>query len=496
MSTRRIRTIMVVGALVSAGLAFGQTPSVDTGSADFTKFVAIGDSLTAGVSDGGLSMSGQEFNLPSLVYSRVYGSATGFEQPWVSEPGIPARLELLGLFPTLLAPRAGTGVPLNIGLPRPYDNLGIPGADVGEILNATAADGGAFALVLRTDAFGSTALQQALALQPTFATVWVGNNDALGAAIAGTPALLTPLQDFDDDYTAMIDALIAAGVDMVIANIPDVTSIPFVTTVPPVLVDPTTNEPVIVNGTTVPLIGPAGTPLVPGDRVLLTATSVLAVGCGIPYPIGLAGGPGPFPAQCPDGLLPGTVVLDASEVAQVRTAILDYNAVIAREAARAGAASVDIFTLFNDLAANGVVVGGIDYDSSFLTGGVIGYDGIHPSAFGYAFAANAFVSAINDAYGARIPLVDLRPFVFGRAGGGSSAPLPAAVVGGVRVSDEGLHNLLVGLGVEQGELIRVEGPQPAGARPLRSLRPEVRSPGAQRSGGRPGRVERDRRQRR
>lgn len=489
MSRRVIRTTTLLAAMLAVGLAVAQTPQAETGNADFTKFVAIGDSLTAGVADGGLSVSGQEFNFPSLIYRSVYGTAAGFEQPWVSEPGLPPRLELLGLFPTVLAPQPGSGVPVNTSLPRPYDNLGIPGADVGELLTSTFADGGAFALVLRTDAFGATALEQALALQPTFATVWVGNNDALGAAIAGTPSLLTPLQDFDVDYTAMIDALIAADVDLVIANVPDVTAIPFVTTLPPVLLDPSTNEPVIVNGMPVPLIGPAGTPLTFADRVLLTATSVLPLGCGIPFPIGLAGSPGPFPPECPDGLLPDTVVLDATEIAQIQATTQAYNAVIAREASRAGAAFVDTFAVLNDLAANGRIVGGVEYGSDFLTGGVFSYDGIHPSAFGYAIVANEFITAVNQAYAARIPLADLRPFVFGRAGGGSSATLPAVLAQGARISEAGLHNLLVGLGVEPGEPIVVGGPQAPGARSLRKLRP---APATPEDGRRPAGVRRDR----
>ena len=67
---------------------------------------------------------------------------------------------------------------------------------------------------------------------------------------------------------------------------------------------------------------------------------------------------------------------------------------------------------------SGIRVGGISYSSAFLTGGVFGYDGVHPTPFGYAYIANLFIDAINATYGGDIPEVDLYPFVFG--------PLPSA----------------------------------------------------------------------
>ncbi len=474
MTNRAIRVAFAMAALLAVTLAGAQ----GTGSANFGKFVAIGDSLTAGFTNGGVGVYGQTTSLPFLIYRQVNGSGSGFEQPWISDPGIPAQLELQGLFPTVLAPKPGTGQPLNLGLTRPYDNMAVPGADVNDVIATLTDGGGLFDLVLRGQ---GTMLQQALALQPTFMSVWVGNNDALGAATSGTPALLTPLQQFDDDYTSMMDQLIAAGVQMVVANIPDVTAIPFVSTIPSVLVDPTTNEVVInpATGQPVPLIGPSATPLTPADRVLLSASSVLALGCGIPFPIGLAGGPGPFPAQCPNGLLPDTVVLDAAEVAQIQSAIAGYNAVIAREAGRAGAAFVDAFSILNRIASEGTVVGGIEFGSDFLTGGLFGYDGVHPSLMGYAVVANEFIQAINRTYGAQIRLVSLRPFVFGEIGG--AAQLPVSMATGASISAEGLRNLRAGLGLESLGWVAPdpsEPPNPDAARPrARSPRFERRPTG-------------------
>ncbi len=62
-------------------------------------------------------------------------------------------------------------------------------------------------------------------------TLWIGNNDALGAATNGSDSLLTPAAQFDAEYRAIAAAIASVGAKMAIANIPDVTAIPFVTTV-------------------------------------------------------------------------------------------------------------------------------------------------------------------------------------------------------------------------------------------------------------------------
>ena len=99
-------------------------------------------------------------------------------------------------------------------------------------------------------------------------TVWIGNNDVLGAAVSGRAidgVTLTPAPGLPRRLPALITALRATGATVIAANLPDVTSIPFVTTVPPVVVNPATSQPVLVNGQPVPLFGPAG-PLPPTAR--------------------------------------------------------------------------------------------------------------------------------------------------------------------------------------------------------------------------------------
>ena len=48
-----------------------------------------------------------------------------------------------------------------------------------------------------------------------------------------------------------------------------------------------------------------------------------------------------------------------------------------------------------DLDASGRIVGGVTYTSSFLTGGIFSYDGVHPTDLGYAIIANEWIRLIN-----------------------------------------------------------------------------------------------------
>lgn len=381
--------------------------AVDTGTADFTRYVSIGDSLTAGFMSGGLSQPAQQNSYPVLIFRQSTGLGSGFEQPLVGSPGIPAALELRSLAPLIIAPKSGSGVPLNLTLPRPYNNLGVPGADVHDAVATVTDHGGLHDLILR--GLG-TQLQQAAFLRPTFVTIWIGNNDVLGAATSGRVIegiTITPVASFEADLKALVGAIGSTGAKMAIANIPDVSGIPFVTTIPRVVVNPATSQPVLINGQPVPIIGPNG-PLGANDRVLLTASTELAKGFGIPVQLGGNGQP-----------LADQYVLDAGEISTINARVAAYNSIIQSAAASANAALVDANAVFHEVASIGVNVGGITYTKSFLTGGVFSYDGVHPTAFGYAYIANVFLEAINAKFGGDIPLVDLYPFVFGSSTGAS-----------------------------------------------------------------------------
>jgi hypothetical protein len=155
---------------------------------------------------------------------------------------------------------------------------------------------------------------------------------------------------------------------------------------------------VVVDGRTVPLLGPNG-PLSPNAFVTLAATPLLAEGIGIPSALGGQGTP-----------LPNEVVLDAGEAQAIRDHVNTHNQFIRELCDAANVPVLDIHALYDELFVFGRELGGVRISADFLTGGFFGYDGVHPTELGYAIIANEWIAVINQG-GANLPLVDLAPFL-------------------------------------------------------------------------------------
>ncbi len=254
-----------------------------------------------------------------------------------------------------------------------------------------------------------TAIQQAIGAAPTFVTVWAGNNDVLGAASTGVAlegVTLTTKANFETQYGTLIGGLRQnlPTAAIVVATVPDVTAIPFVTTIKPYLVNP-------ANGSHIPLLGEAG-PLTESDYVTLGASALMAQGIGIPQAAGGTGQPLPEGSVDATGLHAG-VILRAGEIAAIQARTADINTIIKATAAQFSATVVDTNAIFANIVAHGILVGGIELGPAFLTGGIFSYDGVHPQRLGYAIVANEMIKVINAAYGTKVPQVDLRPFLTG-----------------------------------------------------------------------------------
>jgi lysophospholipase L1-like esterase len=399
MSMTRKTIVLVASALLAATAASAQT--------NFSLYVALGDSLTAGFTNGSLVQTHQAVSYPALL-ARQAGVQL-FQQPLVTEPGIPTELALISLLPSpVIAPKAATvGAPANLALPRPYDNLAVPGATSVDCLTTTT--GGLSDIILRGM---GTQVEQAVALRPTFITLWIGAVDVLGAVINGQAVdgvTMVPLATFRQAYGGIIAALATTGGTVVAANLPDPTLIPFANTIPPVVVNPATGEPVLVNGQPVPLLGPSG-PVPTGSLVTLAASPLLATGVGIPVALGGNG-----------QALPDQVILDPAEIAAIRDRVSGINQAIQDICSGAGIPVLDLHAYFDDVARNGIVIAGIPLNTRFLSGGLFGYDGVHPTDIGYALVANQWIAFINAQKGASLPLVDLSASLFGSSAQGGAA---------------------------------------------------------------------------
>jgi len=419
---------------------------------NFSNFVAVGNSLTAGYADGALYTSGQINSIANIMatqFRTVGGGA--FNQPLIgTEDGVgfaqvPGGIycftkHVLKIIPDLdcygqpigtysLKPAFAVDNPDQATLRAqlfapptvagPYNNMGVPGITLqAAFFPGYAAYNPYYARF--ASAVTSSVIGEAVAQQPTFFMVWLGDNDALTSALAGTDALLTPADTFAKYYPMATGALLASGNNPkgVVATIPDVTSIPYFTTI---------SKQLPYNGVTLDSAQAAGlnilytmyghteihwvkgqNPFVylktdgswaqlgPDDLFMLTlpTDSIKCRGMGIAdttiHPI-----PRPYP-------IPGQFVLDKMEQDNIRARIDQFNLIIKGTAAAQNLAVADM-NLYLKSFASGMVFDGIKMSTSFITGGMFSTDGVHLNPRGCAVAANYLIQAINTKYGCNIP---------------------------------------------------------------------------------------------
>lgn len=467
------RTAPVLG-LLGLGLAGCQPeindPSSSAGQANFTTYVAVGNSLTAGFGDNGLYLEGQQNSYPSILatqFAKVGGGQ--FVQPLFDGPnqfngsGFAKITGFVNGSPTIVAETSNTafipgslaaGTNLLAKSTVNNQNLGVPGIRVADIqtvgygFNNPVGFNNYFQRLLGTTNAVATYQQyvqeRVTTLNATFFTNWLGSNDVLGYAISGgTAAPLTPVAEFTTKYSAITDVLTAGGAKGLLATIPNVTTVPYFTTVPTAgviaqisraTVPPTTVAALTAGlslttaqaasirfGLFIQALNPTtGTTVVreatASDLLLLPASSVINTPSTTANPLPRGLGiviTGLAPAQAgglaqaaPPNPLANSLVLDAAEVANVQTRTNEINAAITTVARQKGLALFDANTFFNGVARSGIAINAVNNTAAYISGNLFSLDGVHPSPRGYALVANEMIKAINAQYGSAIPGVD------------------------------------------------------------------------------------------
>ncbi|MCK4708701.1 MAG: G-D-S-L family lipolytic protein, partial [Gammaproteobacteria bacterium] len=185
----------------------GDTSSYSNGDADFSNFVSIGDSLTAGYADAALYLDGQKNSYPAILAQQFATVGGGnFNQPLVSDNlggllflGEPnsdfANRLVLDAEASSPEPIAGTPTTEVFGSPlvgSTFNNMGVPGAKLFH-LGADGygnpeglAIGAANPYFVRfASSAGTSMIADAATQAPTFFVMWAGNNDVLSYATSG-----------------------------------------------------------------------------------------------------------------------------------------------------------------------------------------------------------------------------------------------------------------------------------------------------------------------
>ena len=367
----------LLGLIVTAPI-YGQK------KADLSKFVVDGDSLSAGYQNSQLIESGQTHGYANVIATQA---GVDLKLPLLPPPGYPQiSIEQNYAVVTGLTPvsRLNTQQTLDVAVPG-FTVAALVGLQPGCSPNLANPIEVMAAEILNPNCSINplpTELTEAAALKPKTAILWIGSNDVLFSLLfVDTPP--TAVVTFSNLYHLAATTMAGASKQLVVANIPDVTLTAYLTSVPKLAA--------ILNLSVDKVEKKLGLHL--GDMVT-------------PYAFPLIQAMGRSLTALPDSDSQGPVVIRAATLATIRAAVVAYNLEIAQEAAASGATLVDIYSLINDLAANGVLVGGQTLTTDFM-GGLFSLDGVHPTNTGYAIIANEFIKTMNSFLRTNIPLADV-----------------------------------------------------------------------------------------
>lgn len=371
----------------------GSTSSTGSGGStpQFQNVVFIGDSLTAGFQNGSLLGTQQPNGYANLI---AVQAGFGITLPLIASPGVPAVLQLVSIGPPPVVKQAdGVSTGRTNGAAQPTD-LAVPGHKVHDLLNyappavATAGEDLITQLVLGFPLGNDKAqVAEAVALKPTTIFLWAGSDDALSADDTGMPSSMTSLSSFTADFTQIMTTLKATGANLIVANIPDVTAVPYMT--------------------------PASTIIAEVAAATHLSTSAVASGLGLNNG-DLVNAQGLTDSENEENTvagggsltpLPDADVLTASEVGTVQNTVNSYNQVIQQQATAAGATLVDMHAYIATLQT-GISINGTTATTAFL-GGLFSLDGLHPTNTGYALIANQFIAALNTKFSMSIAPVNV-----------------------------------------------------------------------------------------
>jgi len=367
-----------------------------TGDVDFSSYVALGDSYSAGYTNGALGKKGQLEGFTYILSEQIKTLGDyEFVQPLVTSEG--------SIGTTLIAPNTynsyfslqvanGSLQPVpGVGNPaifaervysseKPVQNLGVPGAKVSHLLAPGYAQMNPF-YARFASSLTTSVKDDALALNPSFISLWIGNNDVLSYALeGGEDDEITDPTAFNTYLNGLAASLFGTSTKGAIANIPDIDGIPYINYI-------------LAKGHISFLIEDEDVvggmrQLLEGEKVLLSASQLLQAGYG----------------QSSDKPIPAEYILDMEELSAIRSATTEFNKSIKQVAETFNLAFVDLNALMKSAGTMGVFVDGNRYTSDFVTGGVFSLDGIHSTAKGSAIIANEFIKAINSKYNSTIPL--------------------------------------------------------------------------------------------
>lgn len=400
----------------------------DKGNADYTRYVAIGNSLTAGYADGALYYDAQKNSYVNLLAEQLKLIGGGeFKIPYIqssigignannSRSVLGNRTDCQGVAsigPVKVSTQGDlAALSLNVyNTSGPFNNLGVSDVKIIDI----DVNGYTNSFYQRmASSSTSSILSDALAKNPTFFSIELGLYDVLKYALKGAASdYITPVLGgigvgFEASFNNIINKLTTNGAKGVVANVPSIKSMAYFNTIAwnALKLDSLTAENLNLYYTALN----ANFSFSTGNNGFIIQDASQFLGF----------------RQCKEGELillnvpldsikchkwgslipiPDKYVLTEQEIIAIETAINDYNVIIKNTAQAKGLAFVDLYTFFNKIKS-GFIYNGVTVNANFVSGGAYSLDGLNLTARGNALLANEFIKSINSKYQSSIPLLD------------------------------------------------------------------------------------------
>ncbi|HEY6785044.1 MAG TPA: hypothetical protein VI159_08830 [Gemmatimonadales bacterium] len=411
MTKTTIRYLAALGILLGAAAACNNDELFHNSTEDpvsplFTRYVSMGNSITAGFQSNGINDSTQRQAYPVLVARQMHAP---FYQPLLNKPGCAPPYTNV-----FTQARLGGGTSQTCLLregqtpPPPYiSDVAVPGATASSPTN-NLVPGSNSNLLTQLFLGGLTQIGMMRKVQPTFITVWIGNNDVLGAATdqthPGDSLEVTDTTTFKAEYKAMLDSIGAIGSVKggVLIGVADVTQIPYASLGAVYFQLKATKLAALPSFQVDPSCAPSALGGV-GDSSLVP----FFYGLGLIAAAQAAPAGGPFILNCGSDDL----VITKPEFLKLHNSVLAFNAYISAQATARGYAYFDPNVALAQLKADTTQVAFFPHappDPRATTapfGTAFSFDGVHPSAATHKLVANALIAVINAKYGTSLKTI-------------------------------------------------------------------------------------------
>lgn len=387
------------------------------GQEAFSRYVAIGTSVSMGVQSDGVYYATQQHAWPALLAHQAF-APNGFTEPLVAGPGCYSPLIAPIQFTRRLSGAQYPGVNANDQIcallgstTLPTNNVAIDGATTYAALRVTPDTVANAPANVESDqrkrlykavlAPKQSQVTEMMAQKPTLVSVELGSNEVLRTVTGG---ILVPAQAYrqpdgtftyypvalwQPQYDAIVDSVAKTGAKALLVSVPLI----------PSLVGVYPGDDFYLQAAAFQQFGIVVNPDCQGNTNLIYAFQKVLVALASPKP---------YNFSCTDNPTAADQILTQADTAFVDNIIRQMNTHIASQASAHGWAYLDLNT-----ALAGFVSAKTKFSlNNFLSctrpfGQYISLDGIHPSADGQQAIANAAADALNAQYGFAIPPVPI-----------------------------------------------------------------------------------------